>query len=65
LLRVNDRGPYIGRRVIDVSWAAAKRLGFVYAGITQVRIEVVSFPKSSLSPSIGQNQLLIRPLGAS
>jgi rare lipoprotein A len=52
LLRINDRGPYIGRRVIDVSWAAAKRLGFVYAGITQVRIEVVSYPKSSLSPSM-------------
>jgi rare lipoprotein A len=46
LLRVNDRGPYIGRRVIDVSLAAAKRLGFVYGGITQVRIEVVSYPKS-------------------
>jgi rare lipoprotein A (peptidoglycan hydrolase) len=30
--------------------AAAKRLGFVYAGITQVRIEVVSYPKSFFSP---------------
>jgi rare lipoprotein A len=54
LLRVNDRGPYIGRRVIDVSWAAAKRLGFVYAGITEVRIEVVSYPESSLSPSMAK-----------
>jgi rare lipoprotein A len=50
LLRINDRGPYIGGRVIDVSLAAAKRLGFVYAGITQVRIEVVSYPKSFFSP---------------
>jgi rare lipoprotein A len=49
LLRVNDRGPYIGQRVIDVSLAAAKRLGFVYEGITQVRIEVVSYPRSFLS----------------
>jgi len=44
LLRINDRGPYIGRRLIDVSWAAAKRLGFVGAGTTQVRVEVVARP---------------------
>jgi len=42
LLRINDRGPYIGQRLIDVSWAAAKRLGFVHAGITRVRVEVVA-----------------------
>ena len=44
LLRINDRGPYIGRRLIDVSKAAAKRLGFIYSGTTQVRVEVVSRP---------------------
>jgi rare lipoprotein A (peptidoglycan hydrolase) len=44
LLRVNDRGPYIGRRLIDVSWAAAKRLGFVSSGTTRVRVEVVARP---------------------
>jgi len=54
LLRVNDRGPYVGGRVIDVSLAAAKRLGFVYDGITQVRIEVVSYPNSFVSPSMAK-----------
>jgi rare lipoprotein A len=49
LLRVNDRGPHIGRRLIDVSWAAAKRLGFVHSGTTPVRVEVVTYPKSFLS----------------
>jgi len=44
LLRINDRGPYIGRRLIDVSWAAAKRLGFVQSGTTRVRVEVVARP---------------------
>jgi len=44
LLRINDRGPYIGERLIDVSWAAAKRLGFVESGTTRVRVEVVSRP---------------------
>jgi len=54
LLRVNDRGPHIGRRLLDVSWAAAKRLGFVHSGITRVRVEVVSYPKWFLSPSLAE-----------
>jgi rare lipoprotein A len=44
LLRINDRGPYIGRRLIDVSKRAAKRLGFVDSGTTHVRVEVVARP---------------------
>ncbi len=41
-LRINDRGPSIQGRVIDVSKAAAKDLGFIEAGLTKVRIKVVS-----------------------
>lgn len=41
LLRVNDRGPGIPGRLIDVSWAAAKRLGFLTTGLTRVRVQVV------------------------
>lgn len=40
-VRVNDRGPYVGRRVIDLSKRAAKELGFVSRGVTKVKIEVV------------------------
>jgi rare lipoprotein A len=54
LLRVNDRGPHIGRRLIDVSWAAAKRLGFVHSGTTPVRVEVVTYPKQFLSISMAK-----------
>jgi rare lipoprotein A len=54
LLRVNDRGPHIGRRLIDVSWAAAKRLGFVRSGTTPVRVEVVTYPKWFLSPPMAK-----------
>jgi rare lipoprotein A len=54
LLRVNDRGPYIARRVLDVSWAAAKRLGFVNSGITRVRVEVVTYPKWFVPPSMAE-----------
>jgi rare lipoprotein A len=46
VLEVTDRGPYVGKRVLDVSKAAAKRLGFMNAGLTPVRIQVVSYPHS-------------------
>ena len=46
LLKINDRGPGIPGRVIDVSWAAAKELGFVEAGLAHVEIDVVSYPNS-------------------
>ena len=41
-LRVNDRGPHRKGRVIDVSYKAAKRLGFVRDGIARVKVEVAS-----------------------
>jgi rare lipoprotein A len=46
-LRINDRGPGIKSRVIDVSMAAAKYLGFLRAGVVPVQVEVVSLPKSA------------------
>ncbi|SOZ13276.1 putative rare lipoprotein A (rlpA) [Cupriavidus taiwanensis] len=38
VLRINDRGPYHGNRVLDVSYGAARRLGFVERGATNVEI---------------------------
>ncbi len=40
-VRVNDRGPYIRGRVIDLSYAAAYRLGMVRSGLARVQIELV------------------------
>jgi rare lipoprotein A len=42
VLRINDRGPYHGNRVLDVSRKAAKRLGFIERGSTQVEIRRLS-----------------------
>lgn len=39
---INDRGPAIKSREIDLSHAAAKKLGFVGAGVTKVRIEALN-----------------------
>jgi rare lipoprotein A len=38
---VDDRGPYVGGRVIDLSAAAARRLDMVEDGVVRVRVEVV------------------------
>src|SRR5216110_1678934 len=40
-LRVNDRGPYVDRRIIDVSRRAAQLLGFEMAGTTPVRVRIL------------------------
>nr|WP_269584417.1 septal ring lytic transglycosylase RlpA family protein [Roseibium sp. Sym1] len=37
-VRINDRGPFAKGRVIDVTWAAARELGFVRKGITRVKV---------------------------
>ena len=36
IVRINDRGPFIKGRVIDLSKAAANRLGFVSSGVTNI-----------------------------
>lgn len=43
-VRVNDRGPFVAGRVIDLSRAAAEKLGIVRAGLARVRIEVLTSP---------------------
>ncbi len=41
-MRVNDRGPFIPGRILDVTPRAAKKLGFKGAGLAEVRVEVIS-----------------------
>jgi rare lipoprotein A len=40
-VKINDRGPYVGDRVIDLSERAARRLGMKEQGLATVRVEVV------------------------
>lgn len=42
VVRVNDRGPFIDNRIIDLSKSAAQDLGFVDTGLTKVRIELIA-----------------------
>jgi rare lipoprotein A len=41
VVRVNDRGPFLGGRLIDLSYAAAWKLGYIGAGSAQVEVESV------------------------
>jgi len=40
VVRINDRGPFAPRRIIDLSRSAAERLGMTRAGLARVRVEV-------------------------
>lgn len=41
ILRINDRGPFVNGRVLDVSYESAKQLDFVQQGLAQVKIEIL------------------------
>lgn len=45
VVRVNDRGPYIKRRILDVSYAVAKKLGFLRQGVAKVAYREVQSPQ--------------------
>lgn len=50
LVRITDRGPFVKGRVLDVSYAAAKRLDIWQPGIANVKVELMKTP-TSLSDS--------------
>ena len=43
ILRINDRGPYVGKRILDCSYGAAYKLDFVKEGTAKVKIEVIEW----------------------
>jgi rare lipoprotein A len=44
VVKINDRGPYVKGRVIDLSRAAAKEIGLTKKGVAKVKVEVLSLP---------------------
>ncbi len=49
VVRVNDRGPFVGHRIADVSRGAAAELGMVSRGVASVRIEALTADSVSLN----------------
>jgi peptidoglycan lytic transglycosylase len=54
-VRINDRGPYVDGRIIDLSRSAAEKLGFVNQGLADVKLEVVD-------PGNGKESSLPKPI---
>jgi len=59
IVRINDRGPFSKRRILDLSYGAAKELDFIRNGVTNVRIQKFNFRKEFMQPiQPGEIQLL-------
>ncbi|WP_244147285.1 septal ring lytic transglycosylase RlpA family protein [Desulfonatronovibrio hydrogenovorans] len=49
-LRINDRGPFVGNRIIDLSFAAAREIDMIGPGTARVRVEALgAVPKEELT----------------
>jgi peptidoglycan lytic transglycosylase len=48
IVRINDRGPFVGDRIIDLSAKAARELGIEEDGVARVRLELVSTTRANL-----------------
>jgi len=47
VVRINDRGPNVASRIIDLSYAAARGLGMTHPGLVPVAVEILRSPVSS------------------
>jgi peptidoglycan lytic transglycosylase len=56
VVRINDRGPFVAGRIIDLSYTAAKRLGVVGPGTAPVRIEALGFQASGSAGQVTYKQ---------
>jgi rare lipoprotein A len=47
IVRINDRGPFVDGRIIDLSYQAAKEIGLIKKGVVPVKLEVLSCDESA------------------
>lgn len=52
VVRINDRGPFVRGRIIDLSRAAADQLGFISSGVTRVSIEAAEAGSDPATPVV-------------
>ena len=52
IVKVNDRGPFANDRIMDLSYAAAKKLGYADKGTAKVKVEAITFDDPNASPTI-------------
>jgi rare lipoprotein A len=54
VIRINDRGPFHSERIIDLSYAAAYKLGYVTAGSARVEVESVGATTAESKPQVAE-----------
>lgn len=62
-LRVNDRGPFVASRIVDLSRAGAKALGIIHAGTAKVHLEAVGVagkPSRTVAQAMAEERLYIQ-----
>lgn len=55
VVRVNDRGPFVAGRIIDLSYGAAKKLGIVDSGTAQVQVQALGYRDSDQGQRVTYN----------
>ncbi len=64
IVRINDRGPFRTDRIIDLSYAAAHRLGYIQAGSARVEVEAILPGKTSAADEPGSPRVEVAGAGA-
>ncbi len=62
-VRINDRGPYVAGRLLDLSLATARALGAIRPGVVPVRLRVVELPDSARVARAGPPEVREEPTG--
>ncbi len=60
IVRVNDRGPFHDGRIIDLSYAAAYKLGVYQAGTAPVKVEYITTAKTKVDQAYSKEEYLIQ-----
>lgn len=62
VVKINDRGPFVDNRLIDLSYAAAKKLGYQNRGTARVEVTVLATPRGPNQTVEDNGQLEIPPM---
>ena len=60
-VRINDRGPFVGNRMIDLSYAAAQQIGLIDPGSGEVDVKVVSVGRGDREPPAAYTVTIPQP----
>jgi rare lipoprotein A len=63
MVKINDRGPYVDGRIIDVSYVAARELGFAEKGVTKVQLELIQAGEDNFMAKAAGAKAIGKPKG--